>query len=500
MLFVFLLCTAAMRAGEVACTQNELSILDTMLARFVLFEMNLETPDTTFRIQTCSFDLKSSFNRVITTEVVFNDNQLCKYVVSCIQAAGTPPSRVGFINGDALSENRDCRPWSKQEEDGEYPFLPELKLERHEELPPHFYEKVDVEKQGPITGATAIIKGFLADEKEQLDAVTLEREKSIIDQLTELVEERETYTVVDDHEEEGHELRQKPNAAFDKFGDDYLELEAEALNALNELSTGIHVDEKGQIFANGEPLKVPESSSNLAKENGEAEKDKFLEMLTQTGEFKPRTVEEKTEAVEELKTLVAKHKIGDEAVKSAALSLGQNTVGGWQGCDSSMVQSYIDTALVQLRLHSFETLDTTVLSCVMQVVAGVKVRLSVGADEEHECHFHIFYPPNADLEPEVEIRRQGCIEGRDEPILQTAIKEVECTQFTANRALAFFKSNHSGKLANAYKENVLGCHERYIRGNNIELSLQFNGKMCSFKMFVTEKNVEKIVGTDSCSA
>lgn len=156
-------------------------------------------------------------------------------------------------------------------------------------------------------------------------------------------------------------------------------------------------------------LLAPTQTLEAAKED--ADKLKFFQMLTFSGDY-ALTPDQQTHLASALKTLTAKHKIGDDAVEKAALNHAASRAGAFGDCDSSMVDSYIKDALSVLKLTEGQSINKNLVSCKSQVVAGLNVNLSIGASEQADCHFHLFYPL-LNKPVQVQVVRKNCIQGDD---------------------------------------------------------------------------------------
>lgn len=479
------------------CSENEKDVFVVAMNRFIMFDENLEHPDSTYRISECDFEGENSLF-TLTGNFVLNEKQICSLSFKYVQIAGTPANKVGFLNKDSIHK-KDCKLIEGLETDSleglpeELPMYSSRQKKQHEvhsepdshdhgkKRPQKFtlvssehidatvepseelkerYRQVMKELEEKNKEKTSIredidelnptFRANYADVMKELNkehghrANPLPQEKSLITEETRnnyaavLKELKEKAKKEAEPEEEITyptpsaemklrfdavlaELKQKngPNEPEDiiyptpsadtKFRFDAVLAELKQKNGQNEPEEQLHVTEEKQQQKVEHDLLAPTQTLEAAKED--ADKLKFFQMLTFSGDY-VLTPDQQTKMATALKTLTAKHKIGDDAVEKAALNHAASRAGAFGNCDSTMVDTYIKDALSALKLTEGQNINKNLVSCKSQVVAGLNVNLSIGASEQADCHFHLFYPLLS--QPvQVQVVRKNCIQGED---------------------------------------------------------------------------------------
>lgn len=458
-------------AAKLECDRDIEIIVGKMLKTYYFNSDAEARRERDFTLDACSFEMNRMLGRV-ETKVVFDQQTVCEFDFQYVRSKNIEAENVTILEQDySAMVNPHC--YDVQDHSGLIPEIVEEKLnfdetknssEDHHSAE-HLSEPKELFIENPIDekqlmedfGSVPLVKFT----KESLDEI----DRTVMSLVSAEVFEFDGKLAAEIEALEGGKSEENSDEAQE---------EVTKSETLEEKHENQGLKEGEELPQN---LKVDEF---FGEEEEEEEKlDDIIEAVFQSlGE----DVADKVDSIETKRKIV-----------------GEKTlVGGLNNCDKKQEAEFIGSIVKHLNLAASDRIDTTVITCKTQVVAGLNVELTIGT-KENNCHAHLFYALYASA-PEIDLRSYNCVSkfGQQELIPEFTLQR--CTEFNKIRALNSFRAEYEGSpLARAYEENIISCSQEKVDGLKITLYLSFNEKKCAYRFYTATNGNTQTVGTLDCS-
>lgn len=468
-----ILALTSLRTSALECDKDTEVIVKKMLKTYYFNEDVEKKHEQSFTLDACSFELE---NRVgtITTKVIFENKSVCPFEFDFVRV-GNIKAKYAIIlenNVDRLSDP-DCV--DLQDHSSLIPVIVEEKLN---------FDEVETQTETPQQDNSSVQISESKQENlktsdkfvEDLGSFTISKiYKDVFDEIDQAVL---SISIVEDVK--AQEILAKNIEALE--GDEKEEQKKETSNvAENNLENTVTLELKHQTQGLEGEIDLPEEMTikdPFIEEEGVNRIDEVVDVVYQTLDV---------EAADKVEDIETKRKVLEEKI----------IVGGWNKCDKEQEAEFVGSIVKHLNLVASDVIETDIITCKTQVVAGLNVELTIGKADK-TCHAHLFFSL-FNSAPEIDLRSNKCVPRLAQEELLPEFKSIKCSEFNQIRAFNAFKAEYKNKdLERAYEENVVSCTQEKVDGIKVTLNLSFNEKPCTYRFYIAKDGISQTVGILEC--
>lgn len=463
------LALTSLGASALECNEDTKIIVKKMLKTYY-FNEDVETRHKQkFTLDACSFEMDNRIGS-INTKVIFENKIVCPFEFDFVRVGSIKAKHAIILENNVESlMDPDCE--ELQDHLSLIPVIVEEKLN---------FDEVKTQVEAP------------EQEKSSLQIPELKEEN--VKAIGKFVEDLGSFVISKIQKDVFDEI---DNAVLSVSIVQDVKLQEQLANSIEALE-GDERDETSNVneenVLSTETLELKHQTQRLEEEVA-LPKDMDIKKAFK-GDNDNKGIDEVVDVVYQTLDVEAANKVEDIETKRKVLG-EKIVVGGWKKCDKEQEAEFVGSIVKHLNLAASDVIDTKIITCKTQLVAGLNVELTIGTGENN-CHAHLFFSLFTSA-PEIDLRSNKCVPRLAQEDLLPEFESIKCSEFNQIKAFNAFKTDYKDKdLERAYEENVVSCTQEKVDGIKITLNLSFNENTCVYRYYIAKDGISQTVGTLDC--